>query len=221
MMNNQDFESYAEYKPFNSKISRAWAAVAKESLDCLKTPTNQVSLLDYGCGDGKYFPYFCDAGLQPKNIWGVEVSEIRVKRCQNIGWSNAKLLIPNAPLPFSDGQFDVINCMEVIEHIPAKEGVRVMSELRRVLRPGGCLIISTPNYPIKRFYDLYDAVVHGMRDRFRDDPTHVTKFNYHRLESLLQVHFRSVEPRIFKPGFIYKRIPHPFFKHKLFYLCRA
>jgi len=220
-MDNQDFESYAEYKPFNAKIAQTWEAVAKEALDSLSVAANRICLLDYGCGDGKYFPYFCDAGLLPKNIYGLEVSEIRIGRCRDLGWSNAKLLIPNAPLPFADGQFDVINCMEVIEHIPAKEGERVMSELRRILQPGGCLIISTPNYPIKRFYDLYDAVVHGMRDRFRDDPTHVTKFNHRRLESLLNKHFRSVESRMFKPGFIYKRIPYPFFKHKLFYLCRA
>jgi 2-polyprenyl-3-methyl-5-hydroxy-6-metoxy-1,4-benzoquinol methylase len=221
-MDNQDFEGYAEYKPFNTKIAQTWEAVANEALSSIViTPVSQLRLLDYGCGDGKYFPYFVTAGLLPENIYGLDVSQTRIGRCRDIGWTNAQLLVPNAPLPFADGQLDVINCMEVIEHIPAKEGERILAELRRVLRPSGCLLISTPNYPIKRFYDYFDAVVHGKHARFRDDPTHVTKFNHRRLEILLKTHFTRIESREFKAGFLYKRFRIPFFQHKLFFLCRA
>jgi SAM-dependent methyltransferase len=220
-MDNQDFESYADYKPFNAKIANTWAIVAKEALDCLGIDFDEVRLLDYGCGDGKYFPHFVSVGLLPENIYGLEVSSTRISRCQDIGWCNVQLLTQNLPLPFVDKQFDVVNCMEVIEHIPAREGERVLAELRRVLRPGGYLLISTPNYPIKRFYDVFDAVVHGMHVRLRDDPTHVTKFNHRRLKRLLKAHFSNIEPRPFKPGFLYKRFPWPFFKHKLFFLCQA
>lgn len=220
-MHNQDFEAYARYKPFNYKVADTWDAVTREALAILDLPTEQANLLDYGCGDGKYFPYFVNQGFRSENIFGLEVSQSRIDRCQAIGWSNVSLLTPDVPLPFDDEKFDLINFMEVIEHIPQKEGERVVSELRRVIKQGGILLISTPNYPIKRFYDICDAIFHGKHGRFRDDPTHVTKFNYGQLEKLLKQHFHYVEPKIFKPGFLYKRMHRPFFMHKLFFLCRA
>jgi SAM-dependent methyltransferase len=46
-------------------------------------------------------------------------------------------------LPFTDGRFDLVTMFDVIEHIPA-DG-RAMAEALRVLRPGGALLVSTPN----------------------------------------------------------------------------
>jgi len=48
-------------------------------------------------------------------------------------------------LPFDEAAFDCAICSEVIEHIP-DEGGRMLDELTRVLRPGGTLIIGTPDY---------------------------------------------------------------------------
>ena len=47
-------------------------------------------------------------------------------------------------LPFRSGIFDTVICSEVIEHIPAAE--KALSEMARVLRPAGRLVLSTPNY---------------------------------------------------------------------------
>jgi SAM-dependent methyltransferase len=49
----------------------------------------------------------------------------------------------NQRLPFGDEQFDLIWCSEVIEHLD--DPVHAMSELRRITRPGGSLILTTPN----------------------------------------------------------------------------
>jgi SAM-dependent methyltransferase len=46
--------------------------------------------------------------------------------------------------PFSDGAFDVVLCMEVIEHL-AYSPTHMLAETHRVLRPGGILILSSPN----------------------------------------------------------------------------
>ena len=48
-------------------------------------------------------------------------------------------------LPFADRTFDSVVCFELIEHV--EEHRRVLSEARRMLRPGGILLISTPNRP--------------------------------------------------------------------------
>jgi len=189
-------------------------------LKLVATPKVETQLLDYGCGDGKYFKYWVELGLLPEHIHGLEVSEKRVMRCHQIGWKNAQKLMPEATLPYEDASFDIINCMEVIEHIPAEEGDRVIGELRRVIKPDGVLLISTPNYPVKRFYDFCDAVFHRKWERLKDDPTHVTLFNHQRLTQLLGRRFKRIEPRPFKPGFLYKRIQSPALLHKLFFLCR-
>ncbi len=220
-MSSQDFEAYADLKRFNLSVAGTWRAAFDEAVRRAGRPVAELRVLDYGCGDGKYFPFFQSQGFSAGNIHGLEISKRRLERCRALGWENARLLVSGAPLPYDAGFFDLINFMEVIEHIPRDEGRRVVSELRRVLRPGGLLMISTPNYPIKRFYDLSDAFLQGKWDRLRDDPTHVTHFNHARLTRLLNSHFASVAARDFKPGYLYKRIRRPFFLHKLFFLCQA
>jgi SAM-dependent methyltransferase len=49
------------------------------------------------------------------------------------------------PLPFADGQFSVVTFSEVLEHLPVEQVGFVFSELARVVRPGGILIVSSPN----------------------------------------------------------------------------
>jgi SAM-dependent methyltransferase len=218
---NQDFEKYALTKRFNLKVADTWNRTFEEALAQLATPVDRVRILDYGCGDGKYFPFFLSRGFTPENIYGLEISRLRLERCHELGWKNARLLESGKPLPVDDASIDIVNCMEVIEHIPREEGKRVVAELRRILRPGGLLMISTPNYPMKRFYDLSAVVFQRKWDRIRDDPTHVTHFNHARLSGLLGAHFSSVSPRDFKQGYLYRRFPRPFFLHKLFFLCRA
>lgn len=219
-MNNQDFEAYADFKQFNTNVAGTWDGAFTAALKYVGKQEVEIQLLDYGCGDGKYFKYWMKRGLLPKHIHGLEVSEKRITRCHQTGWANARQLTPEAPLPYADASFDIINCMEVIEHIPAEEGKRVVEELRRVIGPDGVLLISTPNYPVKRFYDYCDAVFHRKWARLKDDPTHVTLFNHQRLTQLLGQHFTRIEARPFKPGFLYKRIQHPAVLHKLFFLCR-
>jgi SAM-dependent methyltransferase len=53
--------------------------------------------------------------------------------------------ICKAPLPFADGKFSVVTFSEVLEHLPVEKVSFVFSELARVIRPGGVLIVSSPN----------------------------------------------------------------------------
>jgi SAM-dependent methyltransferase len=58
-------------------------------------------------------------------------------------------LEPDAPLPFGDGEFDLVLCAETIEHV--RDVQLLLSEIRRVLRPGGTLALTTPaNLPVGR-----------------------------------------------------------------------
>ena len=92
-------------------------------------------VLDLGCGSSKILE------AVPNGI-GVDLrfEKLRYRRLLGIGLVQGDL----CRLPFQDGVADEIICSEVIEHIP-KQG-KPLSEVRRVLKPGGILIIGTPDY---------------------------------------------------------------------------
>lgn len=58
-------------------------------------------------------------------------------------YSGAQQLDANRPLPFATDAFDLVWCSEVIEHLT--EPALAIAEFKRVLRPGGSLIMTTPN----------------------------------------------------------------------------
>jgi len=99
------------------------------------------SFLDAGCGDGRYL-----AALRtelPERIAGVDISE-RILATAREAVPDAEFRQANLEaLPFGDGEFDLVLCSQVIEHVvDAPAAVR---ELARVLQQGGTLIISTDN----------------------------------------------------------------------------
>jgi SAM-dependent methyltransferase len=96
--------------------------------------------LDVGCGDGR------KSGLwlveHAGSYVGVDVSEVAVDAARRLGLDGRRI-DDAAELPFADGSFDVVVCTEVLEHLFAPQ--IAVAELRRVLRPGGTLIVTVPN----------------------------------------------------------------------------
>jgi SAM-dependent methyltransferase len=94
--------------------------------------------LDLGCGDGRL-----SAALDAAELTGADVSAVA------LGRSRARLpearlveLEPEAPLPLGDGEFDLVLIAETLEHV--RDVQLLLSEARRVLRPGGTLAVTTP-----------------------------------------------------------------------------
>jgi dolichol-phosphate mannosyltransferase len=86
-------------------------------------------------------------------------------------------------LPFQDGAFECVICSEVIEHIPDENG-RLIDELGRILKPGGVLILGTPDYgtwawPILEWF--YRRLAPGA---YADE--HVTHYSFQTLAEALQ-----------------------------------
>jgi SAM-dependent methyltransferase len=99
-------------------------------------------VLDLGSGAGEFTAVLAQAGAEPV---GVEVAEAALARARS---SNPQLdfrLAPiDGPLPLEDNAFDVVWSSEVIEHVA--DTARWLSEVRRVLAPGGRLLLSTPSH---------------------------------------------------------------------------
>ena len=73
-----------------------------------------------------------------------DVSRVALERAgRRLGERAATVeLEPDAPLPLGDGEFDLVLLADVIEHV--RDVQLLLSEARRVLRPGGRLAVSTP-----------------------------------------------------------------------------
>jgi 2-polyprenyl-3-methyl-5-hydroxy-6-metoxy-1,4-benzoquinol methylase len=213
-MHKQDFEEYARQKKFCYKVPPLWEIKIKDIIKQLNKPVDKIKILDYGCGDGKCFPFFLEAGFSEENIYGLEVSQIRVDRCRSIGWKNTFISI-SSKLPFENNFFDIVSLMEVIEHIPPKKSASCIEEIVRTTQSQGYVLIATPNYPVKRFYDFYDAFIGGKISRLRDDPTHVNHFNHKKLYRLLSQYFKNVTIHPYKKGFLFEKYTNPLFLHKM------
>ena len=97
------------------------------------------SALDVGCGDGGL-----TAELSAAQLTAADVSSVALERARARLGPEARLveLEPDARLPFGDGEFDLVLCAETVEHV--RDVQLLLSELRRVLKPGGTLAVTTP-----------------------------------------------------------------------------
>jgi ubiquinone/menaquinone biosynthesis C-methylase UbiE len=99
-------------------------------------------VLDLGCGQGDLTAVLAEAGARPL---GVDVADAPLRRARHRHPELSFELAPiDGPLPFADGTFDVVWASEVIEHVA--DTARWLSEVRRVLVPGGRLLVTTPNH---------------------------------------------------------------------------
>jgi SAM-dependent methyltransferase len=104
----------------------------------LLAPKTGETILDAGCGTGRYIPALIQAGAR---VVGVDFSSRMLAEAQNknpgVEFHLADLF---EFLPFIDGQFDAILCTQVAQHL-RRLGL-VMQEFYRVLKPNGRVIVS-------------------------------------------------------------------------------
>jgi SAM-dependent methyltransferase len=94
-------------------------------------------LLDIGCGSQ---PYRGLLGPRVERYVGFDLPPERWQRAS----TRADVYGRGPELPFSDRSFDTVVCFQVLEHVP--EPWRIVDQAARVLRPGGCLILTTPQH---------------------------------------------------------------------------
>jgi 2-polyprenyl-3-methyl-5-hydroxy-6-metoxy-1,4-benzoquinol methylase len=119
-------------------------------------------LLDVGCGEG-HFLRRASRHFEPH---GVDISVEGVALARRTSGLDTIVVGSALELPFEDGFFSVVACLDVLEHLERPE--EALLEFARVLHPAGALIISTPN-PAS-----FGHRVKGSRSFIYRDETHVS-----------------------------------------------
>lgn len=99
-------------------------------------------VLDAACGSGYGIAMLAEAGA--RTVVGVDIDrQAVVEAGRNCGNPEAVQEADVRELPFDEDSFDLVVSWETIEHV--EDGDRVIAEFRRVLRPDGILLVSSPN----------------------------------------------------------------------------
>ena len=99
-------------------------------------------IVDVGCGDGSALAVA--AAQNPAHRFaGIDWSGDALRRASALGLTVLRAGVTAPGLPVGDGAADVVIMSELIEHLVDPDGA--VAEVRRVLRPGGSLLLSTPN----------------------------------------------------------------------------
>lgn len=110
------------------------------------------NILDYGCGSGYGVKILSKCA---ENILGVDNNVQILKYANQIfGGSNIKYSIEN----IESERFDIITCIEMIEHISFEEGHKLLNKFYNLLEEEGILFISTPRKPYGNPYHIYEYV---------------------------------------------------------------
>jgi len=99
--------------------------------------SHERRILDVGCGTGTMLTYLAAFGKAE----GVDIDEEALGYCRERGLQNVRLG-EAGKLPFDDGSFDLVTALDVVEHLD--DDAAAFREMRRVLRPGGHLLVTVP-----------------------------------------------------------------------------
>jgi SAM-dependent methyltransferase len=150
----------AEFRAMLALDERHWwyrgrRRVIRAVLDGAGLPP-RARLLDAGSGSGRTLDELAPYGA----VAGIELSPRGVEAALARGHRDVQLA-PVEAIPHPDASFDLVTCLDVIEH--TDDDVRSLRELRRVTRAGGAALVTVPAYP--RLWSRHDEV-NGHRRRY-------------------------------------------------------
>jgi len=106
---------------------------------CDQITDHRPQILDVGCGTGANLMMLSRYG----DAEGVDISPDALAFCRERGLENLQLGAAEA-LPYEEGRFDLVTAFDVVEHMD--DDVAGLREMRRVLRPGGHVLLFVPTF---------------------------------------------------------------------------
>jgi ubiquinone/menaquinone biosynthesis C-methylase UbiE len=140
-------------------------------------------VLDISCGTGYGSKILYKRGAA--KVIGIDISSDSIDfavanyKTKGIDFEVGNIL----SIPYPENYYDVITCFETIEHINSQE--KVLSELKRVLKPNGLLIISSPN---RKLTSPFKSIKDKPNNRF-----HIVEYTEEEFAELLGKYFEVLE----------------------------
>ncbi|MFH1445739.1 MAG: class I SAM-dependent methyltransferase [Nanoarchaeota archaeon] len=188
---SRELEGYEEFK-------KGELSLIKTKIFNMLDIKKGTSVLDVGFGRGELLLHCSKAGAQ---VTGIDYSKDAYKIARNvlIGHDCDLITADARKLPFKSNSFDKIISNDTIEHMNREDGIKMLKEMYRVLKPGGFMIVHTsPNsifmnriYPvIKHIIRFTNPHVFGMlenqRKSTKQNQFHVYEYNLFSLKSAVK-----------------------------------
>lgn len=176
--------------------------------------SREMTVLDVGCGEG-----YGTAMLSGKclEITGLDTDRKTIERASTkYERSGCQFHRFNGiSLPAEPGSVDVITCFQVIEHVADVPGF--LAELKRVLKPGGQLLITTPNRLLRLLpgekpwnpFHLREYDPDGLRNELLPFSPEIRLSGINANGRAREIELRRVSPGKGLMGSIKRRFPHP------------
>jgi methionine biosynthesis protein MetW len=176
-------------------------------------------VLDLGCGDGRLGQKLLEYGAR---VWGLDADEVALGAAKEQGII-VELGDLEKPLPYVDAEFDLVLCLDTLEHI--YDEAALVAEIARVMAPTGKTIISIPNhFDIRnRLAFLFGgSIVHWAHKRYPEITvwgySHVRFPRLKDLQELLELnglYIEAVQYNFNSGGIVPRRITPAFFRRWL------
>lgn len=142
---------------YDEKTTEYFQTIRNELLDLIPIENRNGNMLEIGAGAGNTLIYAKENGYA-KQISGIELCTIKNSFQNNQEFEKFIIgNIENIDLPFDEGQFDVILCGDVLEHLI--DPYQAINRLKKLLKHTGVLITSIPN--IREWQTMRDIFFRG------------------------------------------------------------
>ena len=148
-------------------------------------------VLDYGCGSGLHVDLW-EKIFDNAQLYFADISSVALEQLvdKNPSHRDRTGLILDNKVEFADKSFDVVTSIEVLEHVDDLKAY--LSEILRVLKPGGHFIWTTPcgnSFSIEHIYSLLTGQIEPTAEGYRrwkwEEPTHVRRIKTSELQQVM------------------------------------
>ena len=159
-----------EYERMHALETDYWWFVGRRALisrllDATKPAISAQSpqLVDIGCGTGANLPMLRQAVAPRGEVFGLDFSPLALQWARSEGGlDGGKIHLSQGDalaLPLRDECADIVTMLDVLEHL--SDDAKALREVRRILKPGGALVLSVPAY--QHLWSAHDEALHHFR----------------------------------------------------------
>ena len=163
-------------------VQRSWHRAKINLIEQVAPPIPGSRVLDAACGSGVISYFLHKMGA---TVLGVDINKDAIGFAKGQFGNDGLEFICQSIFDLKDTMFDFIYCLEAIEHFSEKDLVRLLIHLKGLIKPGGRLFVTTPNYASA--WPLIEWCLDTLRlvPKLKDEQ-HLSKLTPKKLSALLK-----------------------------------